>query len=188
MVLRKGMFAVLGIILAMATFAAAQEQQPPAASQGGTINRERTERLERRRERLRLREGMVGKRGFGHRDSFPRFMRELNLSEAQQQQRKAIVEHRLESIKSQREELIKLREKRTAGTFAAEDEIRAKALRQEIRSSREGIRTDMESILTAEQKAKLEELQKERKARMEQRMQERQQRLQERLNNRNQQF
>lgn len=185
MVLRKGMFAVLGMILAMATFATAQEQQPPAAPQG--IDRAQTERLEQRRERLRQREGRVGQRGFGHRDSF-RFMRELNLSEAQQQQRKAIVERRLESIKSQREELIKLREKRTAGTFAAEDEIRAKALKQEIRSSREAIRNEMESVLTAEQKAKLEELQKEGKARMEQRMQERQQRLQERLNKRDQPF
>ena len=186
MVLRKGIFAVLGIILAMATFATAQEQQPPTASQG--IDRARTERLEQRRERLRQREGRMGQRGFGHRDSFPRFMHELNLSEAQQQQRKAIVERRLESIKSQREELIKLREKRTAGTFAAEDEIRAKALRQEIRSAREGIRTEMESVLTAEQKAKLEALQNERKARMEQRMQERQQRLQKRLNNTDQPF
>ena len=185
MVLRKGMFAVLGIILAMATFATAQEQQPPAASQG--IDRARTERLDRRRERLRQREGRMGQRGFGHRDSF-RFMRELNLSEAQQQQRKAIVERRLESIKAQREELIKLHEKRTSGTFAAEDEIRAKALRQEIRSAREAIRTDMESVLTAEQKAKLEALQNERKARMEQRMQERQQLRQERLNKKNQPF
>lgn len=128
----------------------------------------------------------MGHREFG-RERIGRFLNQLNLSDEQRQQQRAIVQRRLESTKAQREELFRLREKRIAGTFTAEDEARAKALHQEIRTTMQGVRTEMQSVLTAEQKARLEELQKERKAKMEQRMQERQQRHQERLNNRQQQ-
>ena len=41
----------------------------------------------------------------------------------------------------------------------------------------EGVRTEMAGVLTAEQKARLEEMKQERKQRMEQRMKERQERL-----------
>ena len=195
MFLRKGMFAVLAIILVAGTFAFAQERQQPTASPEGTLQRDRTERKERRRERLGRREGRLGRKALGRRAGMGRFMHELNLSEQQREQSRAIVQRRLESTKSQREELFRMREKRIAGTFSAEDEARVKALRQEIRSSMDGIRGEMDSVLTAEQKAKLEELQKEREGKMEQRMQERQQRrqqrqqrLQERSNNRPVQF
>lgn len=173
MVLRKSTLLVLTTILALGTIAFAQEPQPPTASQEGMRGRDQIERQERQRERLGRRRG-----GLGH------FLRDLNLSEEQRQQRRAIVQRRLESTKAQREELFKLREKRIAGTFSAEDGARAKALHEEIRTAMQGIRSEIESILTAEQKAKLEEFQKERKARMEQRLQERQQRLQERLQER----
>jgi Spy/CpxP family protein refolding chaperone len=108
--------------------------------------------------------------GIGH------FTRDLNLSDAQQAQVREITQ-RLEGTRAQREELFKLREKRIAGTFTPEDEARAKALHQEIHSSMEGIRGEIEGILTAEQKTRLEELQKERKAKMELRMKEHQERL-----------
>jgi Spy/CpxP family protein refolding chaperone len=100
--------------------------------------------------------------------------RELNLSDAQKAQSRAIMERRLASTKGQREELFKLREKRIAGTFTAEDGARAKALHEEIRASMEGARTEMDGVLTAEQKAKREELKAERKAKRAQRMKERQ--------------
>jgi Spy/CpxP family protein refolding chaperone len=104
-------------------------------------------------------------------------LRELNLSEEQRQQGRAIMQRRLQSTKTQREELFKLREKRIDGTFTAEDEARAKALHQEIRTAMQGVREEMAGLLTAEQKAKLEQMKKERKERMEQRMKERQDRL-----------
>ena len=108
-------------------------------------------------------------------------MRELNLTEEQRQQSRAIMQRRLESTKVQREELFKLREKRIAGTFTADDEARARALHQEIRTAMQGVGTEMDGLLTAEQKAKLEGLKKERKERMEQRMKERQERLNKKL-------
>lgn len=184
MSLRKSLFAVLGTILACVAIALAQEPQsqtPPPTD--GTLRRDAIERMEQHRERLGRREGIEGRKGMGRRGGGGHLMRELNLSEEQRQQSRAIMQRRLESTKSQREELFKLREKRIAGTFTAEDETRAKALHQEIRTAMEGVRTEMAGVLTAEQKTKLEELQKERKARMEQRMKERQERLQERLNN-----
>lgn len=184
MALRKGTLVVLTTIFAFRMIAFAQEPQSPTASPEGMRGRDQIERLERRRERLGRREGQREHRKFGRRGGLGHFLRDLNLSEEQRQQSRAIVQRRRESTKAQREELFKLREKRIAGAFSAEDEARAKALHDEIRTSMQGVRSEMESILTAEQKAKLEEVQKERKARMEQRMQEGQQRLQERQNNR----
>jgi Spy/CpxP family protein refolding chaperone len=84
------------------------------------------------------------------------------------------MQRRLESMKGQREELFKLREKRMAGTFTADDEVRAKALRQEMRTAMEGARSEMSGVLNAEQKARLEQLKKERKERI---LKERQERL-----------
>ena len=171
MFLRKGLLGAIGIILAAGVGAGAtfgqdpQTQSQTAPRQDETLRRDRIERMERLRERLGRRRGM------GH------LIRELNLTEEQRQQSRAILQRRLESTKFQREELFKLREKRIAGTFTAEDEERAKALRQEIRTAMEGVRAEMAGVLTAEQKAKLEELKKERKARMEQRMKEREERL-----------
>ena len=182
MFLQKGMFTVLGIILAAATFVVAQDQA--TTSPGGTLQKDRIERMERHRECARQREARMGRKSLDRRPGSGRLLKELNLSEAQQQQRRAIAERRLETVKAQREELMKLREKRVAGSLSAEDGARARALREEIRSAMQGARAEMESVLTTEQKARLEELQKERKIRIEQRMQERQLRRQDRLNNR----
>ena len=108
-----------------------------------------------------------------------RAMRDLNLTEAQRQQHREILKRYLGSTRTQREELFKLREKRIDGTFTEEDQARAQALRQEIRGSMLGIRTEMENVLTGEQRAKLDQLKAERKARREE-MRERRRELRER--------
>jgi Spy/CpxP family protein refolding chaperone len=155
----------------------AQEPQPKTPStQDGTFQRDRIERMEPHRERMAGRQGIGDREGMGHR-GMGHLMRELNLSEEQRAQGRAIMQRRLESTKLQREELFKLREKRIAGTFTADDEARAKALHQEIRTAMTGVREEMAGVLNAEQRAKLEELKKERKERIEQRMKERQERL-----------
>ena len=185
MFLRKSLLGVVGIILAFGMLAFAQEpqpQNPPVPD--GTGRGERMElRRERLHERMGRREGREmrghkgGREGFGRRGpGMGSFGRELNLSDAQKEQSRAIMQRRLETTKVQREELFKMREKRIAGTFTAEDETRAKALHEQIRASMEGARTEMESVLTAEQKAKLELLKAERKAKHEQRKQLRQER------------
>jgi Spy/CpxP family protein refolding chaperone len=177
MFLRKSLLATLGIVLTFGCAALAQETQSPTpqSSPEGTLRRERRDRKERVRDRIRRHDGL-GRRGpgTGH------LMRELNLSEEQRQQSRAIMQRRLEATKGQREELFRLREKRLMGTFTEEDGARAKALHDQIRSSMEGVHAEMETLLTGEQKAKLEELKKARTERMEQRLQQRQQRLRER--------
>jgi protein CpxP len=176
---RKSLFGIMGTILACGIVAFAQEPQPQTPStQDETFRKERIERMGRHREQMGSREGMRGHDGIGRRRvGMGHLMRELNLTEEQRQQGRAIMRRRLESTKVQREELFKLREKRIAGTFTAEDEARARALHQEIRTAMEGVRTEMAGVLTAEQKAKLEELKKERREKFEQRMKERQERL-----------
>lgn len=183
MLLRKSLFGVFGTILACGMIAFAQEPQSQTApTQDGTLRKDRVERLERHRERIGRRE-RAGQKGMGRRGGMGHFMHQLNLSEEQRQQSRAIMQRRLEGTKSQREELFRLREKRISGSFTAEDGERAKALHQEIRTSMEGTGAEMSGLLTAEQKTRLEELQKDRKARMEQRLKERRERLQQRLNN-----
>lgn len=185
MVIRKSLLGMVGIILAVGMIAFAQEpqpQNPPAPD--ATL---RGERMEQRRERLRGRmKGLEGRRhkrleGMGRRGpGMGHLMRDLNLSEAQREQSRAIMQRRLEGVKAQREELSKLREKRVAGSFSAEDGARAKALHEEIRASMEGARAEMAGVLTGEQRARLEQLKAERKALHEQRIKERGERRKER--------
>lgn len=179
--LRKFVFGMWGTVLLCGVAAFAQQPQTPTTAPNETLRKERLEqRTERHRERMGRREGMEGQR-LGRRGGMDRMMRELNLSEEQRQQSRAIIQRRLQGTKSQREELFRLREKRIDGTFSAEDEARAKALHQEIRNSMVGVREEMAGVLTAEQKARLEQRQQERKERMEQRKKERQERLNQKI-------
>ncbi len=144
MFLRRSLVALMSLTLAWGAVASAQEPQSPAPDSSSPG-------------RMRPREGRrhdkidkLGRHGLG---KFPG-MRELDLTEDQKQQQRAIVQRYLESTKAQREELFKLREKKMQGTLTADDESRAKALRQEIHNSIQGIRSEVEGILTAEQRTK----------------------------------
>lgn len=157
---------VLPVLVAVLAFnAVCNAQQPEARQQEET------------------RPGLEGREGRRHgrigRHARSGGMRELNLTAEQRQQQRAILQRQLGTTKAQREELFNLREKRIAGTFTAEDEARARALREEIRTSMNGIRSEMESVLTAEQRAKLEQLKTERRARREE-MRERRREIRER--------
>lgn len=179
--LRKFVFGVLGTILLGGMAAFAQQPQTGTAPDE-TLRKERLEqRLERHRERMGRREGVEGRQRMERGGGLGHLTRELNLTEEQRQQSRAIVQRRLAGTKSQREELFKLREKRIAGTFTAEDETRAKALRQQIHDSMAGVREEVEGVLTAEQRTRLEQLKTERKERMERRMKERQERRDQKL-------
>lgn len=164
----------------------AQQSQTSPTTQDGAIKRERLERREKLRGRLEGMRRHGGREGLRQRaPGAGKFMRGVDLTEAQRQQIRAITQRRLEGTKAQREELFKLREKRIAGSFSAEDEVRAKALHQEIRTAMEGVRSETEGVLTSEQKARIEELRKERKSQHEQRMQDRELRMKQRQELRN---
>jgi Spy/CpxP family protein refolding chaperone len=180
MFLKRNLIGIPGLVLTFGLFAFAQQPEQ-TQTPDGTLRQERIERKERHRERMGRHKEMRGMRGHG---GMGRWMGELNLTDTQREQIRTITERRVESLRPQREELFRLREKRIAGTFTPEDEARAQALQQEMRASMESVRTETEGILTAEQKAKLEQLKQERKAkhgerkaRHEQRMKERQERL-----------
>jgi Spy/CpxP family protein refolding chaperone len=93
-----------------------------------------------------------------------RWLRELNLTNDQKQQVRTIVEQSFAGSKATREELRQLGEKRRQGTLTTEEEARARTLHQQMRASMKDTETKITSLLTAEQKAKAEELRKERKA------------------------
>ena len=155
MFLRKISSAMLAVLaLTAVTYA----QQKPASTQDKFGSGQEGPREGRRHGRMGRDRGFSG-------------MRELNLTEEQRQQQRAIVQRQLGNTKAQREELFKLREKRIAGTLTPEDEARVQSLRREIRDSRQGMRTEMEGVLTAEQRARLEQLKTERKARGDERRQ-----------------
>jgi Spy/CpxP family protein refolding chaperone len=155
MFIRRSLLAILSLVLAFSAIALAQQPKAPAPDNEGA-NREG--RRHGRHEGMgRHRPGLLA-------------LRELNLNDEQRQQVRAAMQRQLESTKSQREELFKLREKRMAGTLTSEDEARAMALHQELRDSMKGVEGEIEGILTPEQRTSLEQIRKERSARHEERL------------------
>jgi Spy/CpxP family protein refolding chaperone len=157
MALRKTLIsAALALGLTLAFSAHAFAQQP----QSGDSQQQQQEREGRRRG------GPRGERGAGF--GMLRGLRELNLSDGQQQQARAIFERFAANIRPQREQLMQLREQSSAGNTAADTEERAKALRGQIRESEKAMRAELLTILTPEQRTQLEQTEKERKARRDQ--------------------
>ena len=109
-----------------------------------------------------------GRRGQGGPGFGMRGLRELNLSDAQREQAHAIFERFSETIRPQREQLMELRKQSRDGNAPADAEEKAKTLRVQIRESEKAMRTELMGILTPEQRAKWEEMEKEQKARRDQ--------------------
>jgi periplasmic protein CpxP/Spy len=109
-------------------------------------------------------EGRGFGRGHRHGGFGPQLMQELKLTEEQKQQIRVIMEQSMESTKAQREELRQFGGKRFEGTLTAEDQARAKTLHEQMRASMKETHAKIVTILTAEQKTRLEELRQERKA------------------------
>jgi Spy/CpxP family protein refolding chaperone len=93
-----------------------------------------------------------------------RVLGELNLTDAQRQQARTIIERNMTSTKAQREEMMKLREGREQGTPTPEAEARAKELRKELRQSSNAMRAEINAILTPEQRTQLEQREQEFKS------------------------
>jgi protein CpxP len=130
--------------------AAAQQPQPNNTTVTPPAGRNRQTREMRMRHR--------GRRGVG------RALQQLNLSDQQRQQMRSIAQSQIQSTQTQRQELRQLAQKRRTGTLTDAEMTRAKELRQHVMQSRQGVRAQMLTVLTPEQKAKLEELKKTREA------------------------
>jgi Spy/CpxP family protein refolding chaperone len=144
----------LGLMFIFGMSAFAQQTQP---QNGGGNAPQQGERGERRR---------GGPRGGGF--GMGRGLRDLNLSDAQKEQARAIFDRFAASIRPQREQLEQLREQKKAGTAPADATERFKALRSQIHEAEKAMHAELLNILTPEQRTKFEQMQKERKERRDQ--------------------
>lgn len=142
----------LGLFV-MSTTAFAQQPQAPAP---GDREQRQGERGPRER-----------RRGPGDMHML-RMLRELGLTEAQQQQARAIVENHKEATRPQREELLKLREQWKEGADYTDVQSKAQALRAQIQESAKNMRAQLLAILTPDQRTRLDKMELEFKARREQ--------------------
>jgi periplasmic protein CpxP/Spy len=149
----------LGLVIALACGAgtAFAQQTGTAQQEDSPARMQREGRGERRGKRDHKLMGMM------------RVLRELNLTDAQQSQARAIFERFSESIRPQREALEQLRGQHEQGTPSEETRARAKQLRGEIREAMQRARAEVVAILTPEQRTKLEQMEMERKARHDER-------------------
>jgi protein CpxP len=142
----------LGVLTAFGAIAQAQQTGTQNPNEGQGPGRKRGEDRG-------LRRGPERDGGFA-----PGFLRELNLTDDQKQQVRTITQQSFANSKATREELRQLGEKRRQGTLTTEEEARARTLHEQMRASMKETETKIASVLTPEQKAKVEELRKERKA------------------------
>lgn len=149
MIRRKSILATLAVLfLAITVTVLAQEPQPNDSQTGPRAGRMLGLRGERRMKKQRL-----------------HLRQELQLSEEQKQQRKAIFQRSMLATKAQREQLFQLREKRLTGALTVEDRNRAQLLRMQLRQAMAEARKESFIVLTSEQKTRLTTLQQERKQR-----------------------
>jgi Spy/CpxP family protein refolding chaperone len=124
------------------------------------------------------RDGQRGERGRGDRGprhrgkrggdrGFLRILRQLDLTEAQAAQARTIIENHMAATSSQREELMRLREQREQNGAQADVSNRAKELRQQLQESAKAMRAQLLTILTADQRAKFDQMETDFKARRE---------------------
>jgi periplasmic protein CpxP/Spy len=137
------------------------------------IEKFRAEAKERRREFGARRGGGIGG-GFGKgthggmRGGFGG----LNLSEAQQQQFRQIMEANRAATNTQREEIRQiLSQKRDGNALTVQQEARLKELSAQIRTSHEKLQSELSAILTPEQRQQIEQRREEMRKRMEERRQ-----------------
>lgn len=99
----------------------------------------------------------------------------LNLSDAQREQLRGIESRYAGSFRARRDEMHALRQSRrqAGGAPTAEQEARARQLREELRADAERMRAEMRAVLTDEQRAQLQaaraELKEQRELRRERR-------------------
>ena len=162
---------LLGLLLmASAPVSSAQQPEEPGADM------QQNERGMRR-----------GRRHRGERDGhLLRILRGLELTEAQQQQTRPILENHLATIKPLREELFKLREQKEQGAESADFHSRARELRSQLQASTQNMHAQLLAILTPDQRIKLEQMETELKERRE-RMRERHRGMRDRTDEQDQQ-
>lgn len=102
-----------------------------------------------------------------------RALRDLNMTDAQRQQMRDIERRYAQPLRGDREELRKLMEtRRSGGTLTAEQQARARQLRQELRANAERLRGEVQNLLTPEQRLQLQQRREQMRQGREQRRKE----------------
>jgi len=153
--IRLSSAALIAVLSVSGAVVVAQDQQPPTTGTPQIQKQKRGDGLGRRGKERHMR---GQKHGGG--------LRGLDLTDQQKEQARAIRRANFESNKAQIAELKQLRQKGREGLSDA-DKARAKELHNQLRESRLSARNQMSSLLTAEQKTKLEERMKNRRERRE---------------------
>lgn len=158
---KKRVGAIALCILFVAAAAAQQPEQSQAPSPTATLER---------------RHGRGEGPGHGDAGYMRHALAQLNLTEQQRQQVRSIIERFRTSTGAQREELRQLHQQREQGTLTAEQIERARALRQQIQEASRGMDNEIMGLLTAEQRAQLDQIRENFRARREQRLERRRER------------
>jgi len=144
-------FTVAGLMLGLAG-GTAIAQQTGVVNPATAAQQPQRPALQRRMMRRRARIGMF------------RGLRQLDLTDQQKQQARSIMQANFQSTQAQRQELRQLMQQRRAGTLDTNGTARAQELRKQLMESRKSTHAQLTALLTAEQKAKLEEMKKMRRA------------------------
>lgn len=127
-----------------------------------------------KREKREKRGGMG--RGYGmKRGDLMRGFEKLNLTDAQKEQIRAIMEANRPDP-NEFEKIRPLIEAKRNGTITAEQEQQLKAAREQMRQKQEQVRTQIMGVLTDEQRAQLEKMKEEMRQKREERQKQRQNR------------
>lgn len=157
-------------VAAFGTFVSAQDTNTNKEESGAQKQEMRGERRGKRG--FGGEKGMRGGKHGGDR-MLMRSLGRLNLSDAQQTQVRAISETFKAQTQTQREELRALGMKKRDGIITADEQARFKEIKTQLKAAGEQMRTSILAVLTAEQRAQLDQLKEQMKQKMMERRQNR---------------
>lgn len=151
-------------MIALTVFVSAQDKTT-------TPSTDSTERQNKQERRGRGFGRGEGGRHHGHRGpgKMLRGLHQLDLSDAQKEQVRTIMESKRAGFQQNREQLRELGRAKHEGTITAEQQARFDELRAQMKQNAEAVHAQVLGILTAEQRTKLEQLKAEMDKRREER-------------------
>lgn len=148
-------------IVAFTTFVSAQDTKP-TEPQDSTIKQEKREDFGKRKF------GKEGKRGGHHGDKIMMHgLKELNLTDAQKEQLKGIMETNRTANQGTHEEMRGLMMKKHDGIITADEQTRFDQLKAQMKASAEKTHSSILAILTPEQRTQLEQMKEQWKQKRE---------------------
>jgi len=172
MSLKQKFVSVITLVFAMITltvFVSAQDKTITPS----TDSTERQDRIERRGRGERGEGRRMGGRHHGPRgpEKMLRALGRLDLSDAQKEQVRTIMESKRAGFEQNREQLRELGRAKHEGTITAEQQTQFDSLRAQMKQNAKAVHEQVLGVLTADQRTRLEQL----KAEMDQRREERRQ-------------